>query len=73
MRYAEELRQLQQAGHFGALHQHHSHGLEKNDLLLSEMVIQGLNNLAQMAFQTNGKLATQPAPARATARKFGAS
>ena len=57
LRYAEELRQLQQSGHFGALHQT-SHTLEKNDLLLSELVVRGLSNLAQMAFQ--GNAATVP-------------
>jgi hypothetical protein len=59
LRYAEELRQLQQAGHFGAMHQT-SHTLEKNDLLLSELVMHGLSNLAQMAFQGSGKAHTQP-------------
>jgi hypothetical protein len=61
LRYAEELRQLQQSGHFGAMHQT-SHTLEKNDLLLSELVVRGLSNLAQMAFQHSPKHSPQPQP-----------
>jgi hypothetical protein len=67
LRYAEELRQLQQSGHFGAMHQT-SHTLEKSDLLLSELVVRGLSNLAQMAFQGSARTSPQPqAVGRSTA------
>jgi hypothetical protein len=47
MRYAEELRQLQHQGGFGVFNQG-SHTLEARELLMSDMVMQGLNNLALM-------------------------
>jgi hypothetical protein len=46
LRYAEELRQRQAAGQFGAMH-NTSHNLGSEDLL-SNMVMQGLNNLAHV-------------------------
>ncbi len=45
MRYAEELRQRQSAGGFGVFNQS-SHNLEAREMLMSDMVMQGLNNLA---------------------------
>lgn len=49
-RYAEELRQRQEAGAYGAFNRG-SHTLEANELLLSNMVMQGLNNLAYITTQ----------------------
>ncbi|MFN7310028.1 MAG: hypothetical protein ACK5T0_01540 [Vampirovibrionales bacterium] len=50
MRYAEELRQRQNAGGFGIFNQG-SHTLEARELLMSDMVMQGLNNLALMTIR----------------------
>ncbi|MCE2929788.1 MAG: hypothetical protein LW809_00155 [Vampirovibrionales bacterium] len=50
MRYAEELRQRQNAGGFGIFNQS-SHSLEARELLMSDMVMQGLNNLALMTIR----------------------
>ncbi len=50
MRYAEELRQRQNAGGFGIFNQG-SHNLEARELLMSDMVMQGLNNLALMTIR----------------------
>ena len=50
MRYAEELRQRQNAGGFGTFNQG-SHTLKAEELLMSDMVMQGLNNLAYMTLR----------------------
>jgi len=50
MRYAEELRQRQSAGGFGIFNQS-SHNLEAREMLMSDMVMQGLNNLALMTIR----------------------
>ncbi len=50
MRYAEELRQRHQQGAFGAFNQG-SHMLQPSELLLSDMVMKGLNNLAYVTLR----------------------
>jgi hypothetical protein len=66
MRYAEELRQRQEAGAFGAFNRG-SHNLQANELLLSNMVMQGLNNLAYITTQMKrDPLAVAPVPVPST-------
>ncbi|XVJ51102.1 MAG: hypothetical protein HEQ32_03045 [Vampirovibrio sp.] len=66
MRYAEELRQRQGAGGFGVFNQG-SHNLQANELLMSNMVMQGLNNLAYVTLkmQEDARPALQMIPVSA--------
>lgn len=65
-RYAQELQHRQQAGQLGVMH-NTSHNLDSSEVLLSEMVMKGLNNLAHMtlSMQMEKQLAYAPATTEA--------